>query len=287
MPELPEVETIVRDLAPRLVGRTLKDPELFYSDVLRGVGKKRLLATLSGNRILDLSRRAKHVVFSLASGHRLVIQPGMTGVLLISGGNSRAPADDYGVLRVRLGRREHLVYRDVRRLGTVLLLSERQWNEYTARIGPEPLAADFRPEEFCQRIGTSRQPIKKALMDQRRIAGVGNIYAAEALFRAGIDPSRPANRLDRLSLERLFAAVREVLSEAIASGGTTFRDYRRGTGEPGGFQFSLRVYGRGGQPCVECGAVLVTTHAIDGRATTFCWRCQGGEPTPKNRSKER
>ncbi len=283
MPELPEVETIVRDLAPRLVGRTLKDPELFHSDVLRGVSKRRLLATLSGNRIVNLFRRAKHVVFSLASRHRLVIQPGMTGVLLISRGSSQAPAADYAVLRVRLGGGEHLVYTDVRRLGTVLLLTERQWNEYTVRIGPEPLAADFGLEEFCRRIGTSRQPIKKVLMDQRRIAGVGNIYAAEALFRARIDPSKPANRLDRLSLERLFAAVREVLSEAIASGGTTFRDYRRGTGEPGGFQYSLRVYGRGGQPCVHCGAALVTTHAIDGRATTFCWRCQGGDPTAKQR----
>ncbi len=277
MPELPEVETIVRDLAPRLVGRTLKNPELFRSDILRGVSKRRLLTTLSGNRIVELFRRAKHAVFTLASGHRLVIQPGMTGVLLISGAGSRTPPADYLVFRVGVGRGEQLLYQDVRRLGTVLLLTERQWNGYSARIGPEPLAADFGPEEFSRRIGTSTQAIKKVLMDQRRIAGLGNIYAAEALFRAGIDPSRPASRLDRPSLERLFEAVREVLSEAIANGGTTFRDYRRGTGKPGGFQFSLRVYGRGGQPCVRCGAALVTTHVIDGRATTFCWRCQGGQ----------
>ncbi|GBD32377.1 MAG: formamidopyrimidine-DNA glycosylase [Gemmatimonadales bacterium] len=283
MPELPEVETIVRDLAPRLVGRTLKDPELFHSDVLRGVSKKRLLGTLSGNRIVELSRRAKHAVFSLESGHRMVIQPGMTGALLITGRSARPSAADYVVLRVGLERGERLLYRDVRRLGRILLLTDREWKVYTSRIGPEPLAADFGVEEFARRIGASSQAIKKVLMDQRRIAGVGNIYAAEALFRAGIDPSRPANRLDRSSLERLFLAVREVLSEAITGGGTTFRDYRRGTGEPGGFQFSLRVYGRGGQPCVRCGASLVTTHAIDGRATTFCWRCQGGRPARRTR----
>lgn len=283
MPELPEVETIVRDLAPRLLGRTLKHPELLHSDVLRGVSKKRLLATLAGNRVIGLSRRAKHVVFNLATGHRLVIQPGMTGALLICGRESGPPVSDYAVLTARLSRGERLVYRDVRRLGTILLLTERQWEAYTGRIGPEPLAADFGIEEFCRRIATSKQAIKKVLMDQRRIAGVGNIYAAEALFRAGIDPSRAANRLDRPSLERLYRAVREVLAEAIAGGGTTFRDYRRGTGEPGGYQFSLRVYGRGGQPCTRCGASLVTTHAIDGRATTFCWRCQGGPAARKSR----
>jgi formamidopyrimidine-DNA glycosylase len=281
VPELPEVETIVRDLAPRLAGQILKDPRLLHSDLLRGVSKRRLLATLHGNRVVELSRRAKHAVFLLASGHRLVIQPGMTGALLISSRESPPRGADYVVFQARLARGECLLYRDVRRLGNILLLTERQWNAYTARIGPEPLSEDFEFEEFRRRIGASKQAIKKVLMDQRRIAGVGNIYAQEALFRAGIDPSRRADRLDRASMERLFWAVREVLVEAIARGGTTLRDYRRGTGEPGSFQFSLRVYGRGGQPCVRCGALLATTHAIDGRATTFCWRCQAGQPARK------
>lgn len=276
MPELPEVETIVRDLAPRLVGQALKHPKVFRPERLKGTSRQRFLRILDGNRIQALTRRAKHAVFLLESGHRLVIQPGMTGSLLVADGQAEGSRWKQVVLAVGLEDGGQLLYRDVRRLGTIRLLDQRQWNSYTERIGPEPLSEEFGPEEFARRIGSTKQPVKKALMDQKRIAGVGNIYATEALFLAGIDPSRPGNRLDRAALERLYHAVRDVLARAIAQGGTTFRDYRRGTGEPGSFQLSLLAYGRGGQPCVRCGTLLATTHSIDGRATTFCWRCQGG-----------
>lgn len=275
MPELPEVETIVRDLAPRLTGRVLRRPRLFAPDVLRRVSPRRLLATLAGNRVAEVTRRAKHAVFRLESGHRLVIQPGMTGALLVYPRPLRPAERRYVVLAATLDGDGTFVYRDVRRLGRMVLLDESGWRSYTARIGPEPLAPDFDLERFAPRLRGTRQAIKKVLMDQRRIAGVGNIYANEALFRAGVDPSRRADRLGPGATARLYHAVRAVLSEAVAAQGTTLRDYRRGTGEPGSFQFALEVYGRGGEACPRCGARLATTHAIDARSTTFCWRCQG------------
>ncbi len=276
MPELPEVETIVRGLRPRLTGRTLRHPRLHKTDVLRGVSRRRLLATLAGNRIERVERRAKHVVFLLSTGHRLVIQPRMTGALIVYDRRLRQAERRYAVLEASLGGGARFVFRDVRRLGTIWLLDERGWSAYTGRIGPEPLAADFTAERFAERLRGTRQAIKKAIMDQRRLAGVGNIYANEALFRAQIDPSRPAHQLSEAEWVRLHRAVCDVLRAAVAADGTTVRDYRTGTGEQGAFQDVLQVYGRGGEACPRCGTALAATHAIDGRTTTFCWRCQGG-----------
>ncbi|NIM48305.1 MAG: bifunctional DNA-formamidopyrimidine glycosylase/DNA-(apurinic or apyrimidinic site) lyase [Gemmatimonadales bacterium] len=278
MPELPEVETIVRDLRPRLAGSSLTNPRLYKTDVLRKVSAPRLLRTLRRNRIGEVARRAKHVVLSLASGHRLVIQPRMTGSLIIHDRRLTVVQRRYVVLKVGIGGGASLVYRDVRRLGTIWLLDDRGWQAYTARIGPEPLAPEFDAPRFAEQLRGTRQAIKKVLMDQRRLAGVGNIYANESLFRAGIDPSRPAHRLTAAESEQLYHSLRSVLHEAIVAQGTTFRDYRTGTGQAGTFQHVLQAYGRGGQPCRRCGARLVTTHAIDGRATTFCWQCQGRRP---------
>ena len=275
MPELPEVETIVRDLRPRLVGRTLRYPRLYHRDVLRRVSVHRLLAALRGARVEGVERRAKHAVFLLHSGLRLVIQPRMTGSLLVYRRRLREAERRYAVLEASLGRGERFVFRDVRRLGTIHLLDATQWGAYDAAIGPEPLAPDFGASEFALRLRGSRQAIKKVLMDQRRLAGVGNIYANEALFRAGIDPSRPAHRLSDAECAALYGAVRGILMAAVGERGTTVRDYRTGTGQAGAYQFVLQVYGRGGEPCRRCGGLLATTHAIDGRATTFCWRCQG------------
>ncbi len=275
MPELPEVETIVRDLAPRLIGRSLRNPTLFKTDVLRGVSRNRLLATLRGNRIREVTRRAKHIVILLETGERMVIQLRMTGNLIFYDRRLRREEREYIVFRAATGDGSTLVYRDVRRLGTIWLLKEGPWRIYTGRIGPEPLAPDFTAEELHAALRPTRQAIKKAIMDQRRVAGVGNIYANEALFRSGIDPSRPACRLRSEEIRRLHTAMRTILLQAIEAGGTTLRDYRTGTGDEGSFQRVLDVYGRDGEPCVRCGTRLHTTHVIDGRATTFCWRCQG------------
>jgi len=274
VPELPEVETIVRDLAPRLNGRTLHNPRLFKFNGLREVSAPRLLGALRNAPVQAVSRRAKHVVFLLNSGLRMVIQPRMTGTLMICGGRPTEEECRYRVLRADIGDRTRFVFCDVRRLGTIWLLDEAAWSTYNGRIGPEPLDETFDDRLFTRQLEGTRVAIKKALMDQRRIAGVGNIYANEALFRAGIDPSRRTDRLDRTAQTRLHGEIRAVLREAIEAKGTTLRDYRTGTGETGSFQGILRVYGRGGLPCVSCKTTLATTHAIDGRATTFCYKCQ-------------
>lgn len=274
MPELPEVETIVRDLAARLNGRTLRNPRLFKFNGLREVSARRLLGALRNATVQEVYRRAKHAVFLLDSGLRMVIQPRMTGVLMISTGKPTADERRYRVLKADIGDDVRFVYRDVRRLGTIWLLDEMAWRTYTGRIGPEPLDETFDDCQFATQLAGTRVAIKKALMDQRRIAGVGNIYANEALFRAGIDPSRRTDKVGREALSRLLKETRTILQEAIEAKGTTLRDYRTGTGDTGSFQGVLQAYGRGGLPCIVCGATLATTHAIDGRATTFCYRCQ-------------
>ena len=273
MPELPEVETIVRDIRPALLGRRFERVSLSHADVLRGVSRRRLLRDLTGVAVRDVSRRAKHAVIDVGR-HRLVVQPGMTGPLVVHD-RPLSPAEaHYAVLRVALDDGRTLVYRDVRRLGTLLLLDQRGWERYTSAIGPEPLEPEFTAEQFGMILHRSRQAIKKVIMDQRHLAGVGNIYANEALFAAGIDPSKPAVRLTPEQHRRLHAEIQRILSAAIASNGTTFRDYRTGTGESGNFQLELFVYGREGEPCRRCGTRLTGTHAIDARITVFCHRCQ-------------
>ena len=273
MPELPEVETIVRDLQP-LAGRTLSNPRLSHTDILRGVSGARLKAGLDGARVARVTRRAKHAVIELDSALRVIVQPGMTGALILSEGPLTGDEAGYAVLTLDVEGGSRLTYRDVRRLGTILLLDAKAWDTYTSRIGPEPLAPDFDIPSFAASLAGTRQAIKKAIMDQRLIAGVGNIYANEALFMARIDPSLPANRLNGGAAARLYQAIRTILDDAVRSKGTTVRDYRTGTGQRGSFQFRLKVYDRMGKPCVRCRTALSTTHAIDGRQTTFCWRCQ-------------
>ncbi|HLQ58586.1 MAG TPA: bifunctional DNA-formamidopyrimidine glycosylase/DNA-(apurinic or apyrimidinic site) lyase [Gemmatimonadales bacterium] len=276
MPELPEVETIVRELAPRLEGFRVARVQLNKTDVLRRVSKARLIKTLRGNTIEQITRRAKHAVFRLSSGHRMIIQPRMTGSLVVHERPLPLTRDQakYAILICTLNDGRRFVYRDVRRLGTIWLLDEKGWKAYTGRIGPEPLEETFTPFVFADRLKGTRTAVKKAIMDQRRLAGVGNIYANEALFDARLDPSKPTNQLSLEEFARLHAAIVDVLQRALASSGTTLRDYRTGTGERGNFQLELRVYGRGGEKCVQCGKKLVTTHTIDMRATTFCPKCQ-------------
>jgi formamidopyrimidine-DNA glycosylase len=273
MPELPEVETIVRDIRPALVGRTLGRVSLSHDDILRGVTRRRLLRDLPGSTVETVFRRAKHAVLDFGE-RRLVVQPGMTGSLIVYDRPLKPEEARYAVLRARLDDGRELVYRDVRRIGKLLLLDARSWRRYTEAIGPEPLDPDFTPERLGAALGQSRQAIKKVIMDQGHLAGVGNIYANEALFAAGIDPSKAARKLTPDDHRRLHREIQRILRAAIDSNGTTVRDYRTGTGEPGNFQLELLVYEREGEPCRRCGTRLAGTHAIDGRITVFCHRCQ-------------
>jgi len=273
MPELPEVETIVRDLRPGLTGRRLEKVSLLHHDVLRDVTPRGLVRGLTGATVRGVERRAKHAVLDLGE-RRFVVQPGMTGVLVLHERPLKKGEDRHVVLRARLDDGRELVYRDIRRFGTLLLLDAAAWAAYDAALGPEPLDDAWTAEAMTRRFRRSRQAVKKVLMDQKYVVGVGNIYANEALFFAGIDPARPANAVSDAEYARLHAEVRRVLAESIANKGTTFRDYRTGTGAPGENQGRLQVYGRKGQPCAACGGALSETHDIDARTTVWCARCQ-------------
>ena len=273
MPELPEVETMVRDIRPGLLGRQVLRARLSHDDVLRGVSRRTLLSGLKGARIRGVTRRAKHAVIE-TDRRRLVVQPGMTGSLEILDRPLDPDERRYGVLRLELDNGRTLLYHDVRRLGTLLWLDQESWDRYDRAIGPEPLARGFTARTLARILQGSRAPVKKVLMDQKSIAGVGNIYAQEALYAAGIDPSKPACKVSESRMAPLRRELVRILQAAIRAKGSTIRDYRTASGDPGGFQLELLVYGREGEPCVRCGATLAGTHAIDARITVFCHRCQ-------------
>ena len=274
MPELPEVETIARDLQRRVAGATIVGVEVSKPDVLRVVGAATLRKRTTGATIVRCWRRAKLVVLDLSTDDRLVVSLRFTGALLVDDGSLSDADRKYSTVRWLLRDGRVLHYREVRRLGTVSLMRPRQFDAYVQRLGVEPLEAEFTPELLYTLLRGSRQAVKKRIMDQTAVVGVGNIYANEALWRAGIDPSRASRAVHRAESDRLHAEIIAVLRDALENRGTSFRDYRDAAGERGGFGERLAVYGREGQSCRRCGARLVGTHEIDGRATVLCVLCQ-------------
>jgi formamidopyrimidine-DNA glycosylase len=274
MPELPETETIARDLDREVRGRTIVDVEFTRPDVLREATPAEFAARARGARIDAAWRRAKLVVLDLATADRLVVQPRFTGALLIDRGALPDGERRFSTLALLLDDGTRLHYRDIRRLGTVTLMDAERWGAYSGALGAEPLDPAFTAEHLSALLRGSRQAVKKVLMDQRRVVGVGNIYANESLWRARIDPSRAARSLTAGEAARLHAAVVGVLAESVEARGTSFRDYVDATGARGSFVDRLAAYGRGGEPCPACQARLVETHAVDGRSTVFCARCQ-------------
>ena len=274
MPELPETETIARDLDGAIRGRQIKKVSVRKSDVLREVNPRSLARRLHDATILRSWRRAKLVVIDLDTGDRLVVQPRFTGALLIDDGNFHGAELDYSTMRFELDDGRALHYADVRRLGTVALMNADRFEEYSGKLGIEPLDRAFTAAHLSAVLRATSQPVKKVLMEQRKIAGIGNIYANEALWRSRIDPSRPAASVSLEEASLLRDSIVNVLNEAIEARGTSFRDYRDARGQRGSFVEKLDAYGRGGLPCRRCGSKLVSTHAVDGRATTMCVRCQ-------------
>ena len=273
MPELPETETMARDLHREIAGRTIHGVAVHRADVLREVGAKELARRTRQVTIQRAWRRAKLVVLDLSTDDRIVVQPRFTGALLLDRGALAESERRFSTVEFALGDLT-LHYRDIRRLGTVTLMSPSRWADYASGLGVEPLDPSFSDSYLSGLVRGSSQAVKKVLMDQRRVAGIGNIYANEALWRARIDPSRVARSLRPAETAALHGAVQGVLAEAIESRGTSFRDYLDPTGQRGGFSSRLAVYGRGGDPCARCGARLVETHAIDGRSTVLCAWCQ-------------
>lgn len=274
MPELPEVETIARDLERRVTGSRIESVEISKADVLRLVGPRALAKRTTGATITKCWRRAKLVVLDLSTDDRLVVSLRFTGALLVDDGSLSDDDRRYSTVRWRLKDGRTLHYREVRRLGTVSLMRPKQFARYIAGLGVEPLEPEFTQDRLFALLRASRQAVKKRIMDQRAVVGIGNIYANEALWSAGIDPSRASRSLPRAESDRLHQAIVEVLRAALENRGTSFRDYRDSAGERGGFASRLAAYGREGRPCLRCGRKLVGTHAIDGRSTVLCVHCQ-------------
>jgi formamidopyrimidine-DNA glycosylase len=272
MPELPEVETVRRRLAPVLEGRTLQAVTISDPRLTRPYDPDAVAAELQGESVAEVGRRGKYLLLRFASGRVLLVHLRMTGGFLLEPGTH-----ERAVLELDDGRR--VAYRDVRRFGTWLLLEPDEVDAYLAeRLGEEPLDALFPVALLGERLAGRRAPIKAALLDQRTLAGMGNIYVDEALWRARVHPLRPAESLDRNDLRRLHRAIRAALEAGIARQGSTLRDYRQPDGSSGSMQDAFRVYGREGEPCDRCGTPIAKTRA-GGRGTWFCPECQAARPT--------
>lgn len=270
MPELPEVETTCRGIAPHITGKTVQQV-LVREPRLRWPVPADLAQVIEGHRLLSVSRRAKYLLLEFEHGHA-IWHLGMSGSLRIVAANNPPMAhdhvdwlfDDGTVLR----------YRDPRRFGALLWCAGApDQHELLRHLGPEPLSDAFSGEYLFQRSRGRKQAVKTFLMDGRIVVGVGNIYANEALFQAGIRPDRAAGRISSARYMRLTEQVKAVLARSIEQGGTTLQDFVGGDGEPGYFAQELLVYGRGGQKCVQCGSVLKEA-VLGQRATVFCGRCQ-------------
>ena len=282
MPELPEVETIARSLGPRLRGRAIAAIELLHRPLLRR-GGSRALEALRGRRVTGVRRRGKMLLVECEGGRTLAFHLKMTGQFLFA--KEGEPRDKHTRLAVRFeDGRDELRFRDVRKFGFLLCLEgppEAACREL-ASLGPEPL--EVGPAEFAAVLGARRGRVKAVLLDQARIAGIGNIYADEALFAARVHPETPASALGPVAVGRLYAAVREVLGAAVAAGGSTLSDdgYRDADGNAGGFQLSHKVYGRKGEPCLACGTP-VAVRRVAGRSSHFCPKCQRAKASRRAR----
>jgi formamidopyrimidine-DNA glycosylase len=274
VPELPEVETIARDLEGLVRGATITAAHIHKRDVLREVAAPEFAKRVKGVTLERFWRRAKYVIADLSSGDRLIVSPKFTGALLVDAPPWTLEPLDYTAIHFPLADGRMLRYRDVRRLGTVTLMNARRFSEWIALLGPEPFDPALTDEIFSDTVRSSTRAIKTILMDQRRIAGIGNIYANEALWRAKIRPSRRGTTITRREAALLLAESRSVLHAAVEQRGTSFRDYRDASGGKGGFLGLAKVYARAGEPCVRCGTTLRSSHAIEGRVTVWCTRCQ-------------
>jgi formamidopyrimidine-DNA glycosylase len=286
VPELPEVETVRRGIAPAMEGRRILAAEI-RREGLRWPFPPRLAERLTGARVQALRRRSKYILAELDSGETMILHLGMSGRITVTGmaapfipgrfhHDHPAPAvHDHVILTMEGGAR--ITLNDPRRFGALDLAPSAGIDAHPmlASLGPEPLGNGFHAAHLAAGFAGRRAPVKALLLDQKIVAGLGNIYVCEALFRAGIHPTRAAGRIGAARLDRLVAEIRAVLSEAIIAGGSSLRDYRQADGELGYFQHGFRVYDRAGQPCATPGCSGSIRRIVQsGRSTWFCPRCQ-------------
>ncbi len=272
MPELPEVETVMRGLAPVMEGRRILRADV-RREGLRWPFPENLSTRLAGKRVERLRRRAKYILADLDSGESAIIHLGMSGRMLIGAGEPLK--HDHIVLDMEGGTR--IAFNDARRFGMFDLTATNALDSHRmlAGIGPEPLGNTFDAEYLAMRFVGRKTPVKSALLDQKVVAGLGNIYVCEALWRARIDPRLPVGDMRPDQVETLVPTIRDVLGEAIAAGGSSLKDYRQADGELGYFQHAFAVYGREGEPCKSegCGGKIERI-VQSGRSTFHCPRCQ-------------
>ncbi|HEX3267701.1 MAG TPA: bifunctional DNA-formamidopyrimidine glycosylase/DNA-(apurinic or apyrimidinic site) lyase [Gaiellaceae bacterium] len=275
MPELPEVETVRTRLEPALVGRRLQRVEILDPRLTRPFDPAGVAVELEGERIAAVDRRGKYLVVRFDSGRVLLIHLRMTGNLMHGSRGAKLAADDpHRRAVVSLDDGSDVVYRDVRRFGTWLLIEPDELDPYLAqRVGDEPLERSFTTRRLAEALAGRHTPVKAAILDQRRLAGVGNIYADEALWRARIHPRRPAGELGPDELKALHSGIRRALKAGIDRQGATLRDYRTPDGSSGRMQHEFKVYGREGEPCDRCGTPIEKIRAA-GRGTWYCPGCQ-------------
>ena len=273
MPELPEVETVARDLRTELVGRRFISGWVSKPGVLRFPAPETFTASLPGRSVESVERRGKYIFCGLDGGGDLVFHLGMTGHLRVVNGDAEVVKHTH--LRAGLDDGRELRFDDARRFGRVMLGSRAVLEERRVlpALGVEPLSDDFTAERLDGLMRRTTRTVKAALLDQSGIAGLGNIYVDEACHLAGVRPTRRANRLTRRERTALHAAIRSVLTKAITNRGTTIDDYRDLWDARGSHQEKLQVYGRGGEQCLSCGTVLRRA-MVAGRGTVYCPRCQ-------------
>jgi formamidopyrimidine-DNA glycosylase len=270
MPELPEVETVRRRLVPLLEGRTFDQVEINDARLTRPLDPADVERELVGERVAVVDRRGKYLILRFESGRALLIHLRMTGSVL----QGPSESDPHRRAVVHLDDGTSVSYRDVRRFGTWLLLEPPEVEAYVdARVGREPLAQAYRARHLAERLAGRQAPVKAAILDQRTVAGVGNIYADEALWRARIHPLTPAALLGDDEVKLLHKAIRQALQAGLRRQGSTLRDYRLPDGGSGGAQREFKVYGRGGEPCDRCGTPIDKIR-VAGRGTWYCPNCQ-------------
>jgi len=272
MPELPEVETIRRTLAAHVGGLVIRQVHVFWPPALSGWEGREMADIVQGQKIASLGRRGKYLLIHLQREWTLVAHMRMTGRLYYFPEAHAANKHTHAVFELDRG---ELHFMDTRKFGRIQAVPNAWLGEVPAlrRLGPEPLDESFTPEVLGQRLHAKKVKLKAALLDQAVIAGLGNIYADEALFAAGLHPEKPAAALNGTELVKLHGAIQSVLQAGIDSRGTSFRDYRDANGEMGSFQARLNVYGRAGEPCRKCGRALAKLR-LGGRTTVFCPECQ-------------
>ena len=277
MPELPEVEVVARALRPRLLGRRILSVKT-YTDSLRRPLRLRGKRALLGRTIIDVRRRAKFLIIEVEGRHIILIHLGMSGACRICPAGEPRRKHEHVIWRLDNG--ETWRFEDARRFGLVEVRGLPKTPAAGALptcldgLPPEPLGEEFTAAYLFEACRRRKRPIKTLLMDGGIVAGIGNIYASEALFRAGIRPRRAAARLTRTECEQLAAAIREILAEAIEAGGTTISDFRGVDGSAGRFQRQLRVYGRAGEQCSMCRRAAIKRVVLAGRSTYYCPVCQ-------------